>query len=727
METYQDLSLLISPRSLVVVGASDRSGSIGSRVLSNLFEYSDFQGKVYLVNPTRAEVAGHRAWPSVEALPETPDTAVIAVPAEQVLPALEQCGARGVKFAIVLTSGFGEAGEDGKQLEQAMKDIVARTGLRIYGPNCPGITNVNERIGLTFSPSFPHDLRRGPVGLATQGGGLGRNFLQAMDRGVGVGLWTSSGNEVDLQVSDFIRYMADAPDIKVIATLLEGIKDGRMFIDAVQHAARRGKPVIALKVGRSEYGRLAAQSHTASITGSAEVNSAVFRQLGVVEVDDIDELIDTAWLFARALPQPEREEAALAIYSSSGGTSALCADAVGSAGLKLGAFAPATTALLSASLPSYAAIGNPVDTTTAIMNQPGLVETTLRAVCEDPNVSLVLLPMALEYGKISQQTAQAAVNVQAQCATPIVPVWMSERTGEAYRTFAEAGMAPIRSIDKAVKAVRRWNDYARWRRNADLQYRPALLDLKQVNATAPARALSEPEAKALLRHSGIATPQSGIAVSLDEAKRLAAEIGYPLVAKVVSAQIQHKSDVGGVVLGITDDAMLERAWRDIRNAVKAARPDAAIDGILLERMAGDGTEVLIGVSSDPVFGHIMTFGLGGIHVELFRDVSRRMLPLGEADALAMMREVRSFSILEGARGKPKCDIDALQRLLVRVSDFVVANAALVSELELNPVWVGRVGAGVLPLDAVLTVRDTAPSWQVSEAAASPQCAAGSGG
>lgn len=700
MGTYQDLSYLISPRSLVVVGASDRSDSIGARVLKNLLEHSEFRGDVYLVNATKAEVAGRRAWPSVQALPHTPDTAIIAVPAEQVLPVLEQCGARGVQFAIVLTSGFGEAGEEGRAAEQAMKEIVARTGLRIYGPNCPGITNVNERLGFTFSPSFPHDLRRGPVGLATQGGGLGRNFLQAMDRGVGVGLWTSSGNEVDLQVSDFIRYMADAPDIKVIATLLEGIKDGRMFIDAVQHAARQGKPVIALKVGRSEYGRLAAQSHTASITGSAEVNSAVLRQLGVVEVDDIDELIDTAWLFARALP---RMDGAAAIYSSSGGTSALCADTVGTAGLTLATFAAATTELLRHSLPSYAAIGNPVDTTTAIMSDPGLAETTLRAVCEDPNVSVVLLPLALEYGKISDQTAQAAVKVQAQCATPIIPVWMSERTGAGYKTFAEAGMAPIRSIGKAVKAVRRWSDYAAWRTSADLHYRPAVLDTAGVALDA-ASAVSEPVAKAMLHSAGIAIPRSAVAATLAEATRHAEQIGYPLAAKVVSAQIQHKSDVGGVVLNIGDERALEQAWHAIHSAVSRMQPDATVEGILLERMAPDGVEILVGVSSDPVFGHILTLGLGGIHVELFKDVARRMLPISEAESLAMLRELRSFPILAGTRGKPARDVAALQRLLVQVSGFVVANAASLVELELNPVWVGLPGQGVLPLDAVLTMR-----------------------
>ncbi|MBZ5794660.1 acetate--CoA ligase family protein [Burkholderia contaminans] len=703
MDTFQDLSRLISPTSVALVGASDRSGSIGERALSNLLDHSDFKGSVYLINATKTEVAGRKAYPDVASLPEAPDTAVIAVPAEHVLNVLNQCADKGVRFAIILTSGFGEAGDEGKNAEQEMKAIVARSGMRIYGPNCPGLTNVTERLGFTFSPSYPHDLRSGPLGVATQGGGLGRNVMQAMDKGVGIALWSSSGNEVDLQVSDFINYMADAPDIKVIATLLEGINDGRKFVAAVQHAARKGKPVIALKVGRSEYGQKAAQSHTASLTGSAEVNSAVFAQLGVIEVDDIDELVDTAWLFTRGMPKVGGE---VAIYTNSGGTAALCADMVGTVGLKLATFDPATRAILSSSLPPYAAIENPVDTTTAIMSNPELGRTCLRAVANDPNVAIVLLPNALEYGKISTDGAQIAVDVQSESQIPLLPIWMSERQGDAYKAYSNAGMSPIRSISKAVKAVKRWMDYAKWRESADLKFTALLQKTATQDEGCATRALSEPEAKTLLRASGIACPESRVAATLDEARTVAGQVGYPLVAKIVSAQIQHKSDVGGVVVGIRNEAELESAWNRIQTSVKQNRPDATIDGILLERMApAGGLETLIGVSRDPVFGHVLTFGLGGIYVEIFKDVSRRMLPLSEAEADAMMREVQCFPLLDGARGKTKRDLKALRSLLVSVSDFVVKHADSLVEMDLNPVWVGNEGEGALPLDAVVVMSE----------------------
>jgi acyl-CoA synthetase (NDP forming) len=697
-----DLSRLINPRSIALVGASDREGGIGERTLTNLLTHSQFAGEVYFVNPSKPEIRGHRCWPSVAALPATPDVAVVAVPASGVLAVIEECAARGVAFAVILSSGFGEAGAEGEREQQRMKEIAERSGLRLYGPNCPGLTNVNGRLGLTFSPSFPHDLVKGPIGLATQGGGLGRNVMQAMERGIGIGLWASTGNEVDLQVADFIHYMADAPDIKVIITLLEGIKDGPKFVAAVQRAAANGKPVIGLKVGKSEYGRRAAQSHTASLTGSAEVNSAVFRQFGVIEVDDIDELVDTAWLFARAMPGAQD---ALGIYCSSGGTAALAADAVGSAGLTLAAFTPETTAVLRAKLPDYAAIGNPVDTTAMVLSDKTVVETTLGCVANDANLGLTIVPIALDYGETTTLMADNIINAQKGCAAPIVPIWMSDRLGEGYQRLVAAGFAPPRSVGKAISAIGRWVEYGRWRRaNTDL--RPVVLPpLAPPLAEGATRSLSEAQAKQRLREAGVALLPNVLATSAEEACALADRMGYPVVAKIASGQIVHKSDIGGVQVGLQDGAQVAAAWRDIMASVVRHKPEAKLDGLLIEKMAPrGGVELMIGVTRDPVFGHVMTFGLGGIYVEIFRDVTRRLLPIGPRDAAAMVREMRCFPLLDGARGRPAADVAALEDLLVRVSDFVVRHGARIEEMDLNPVWVGAKGEGAMPLDAVIIER-----------------------
>ncbi len=698
-----DIARLIRPRSIALVGASEREGSIGERTMTNLVRHSEFDGEVYLVNPTKAEIRGRQCWPSVAALPATPDVAVVAVPASGVLAVIEECVARGVGFAVILSSGFGEAGEEGEREQLRMKEIAERGNLRLYGPNCPGLTNVNHRLGLTFSPSFPHDLTKGPIGLATQGGGLGRNVMQAMERGIGIGLWASTGNEVDLQVADFIHYLADAPDIKVVVTLLEGIKDGAKFATAVQRCAANGKPVIGLKVGRSEYGRKAAQSHTASLTGSAEVNSAVFRQFGVIEVDDIDELVDTAWLFARAMPG---EQEALGIYCSSGGTAALTADAVGTAGLTLATFAPATTAVLRTKLPDYAAIGNPVDTTAMVLSDKTVIETTLGCVANDPHTGLTIVPIALDYGETTTRMADNIINAQKDSASPIVPIWMSDRLGEGYQKLVAAGFAPPRSVNKAVAAIERWVAYGRWRRaNPPNPGAATVLPTVAPAGDFSTRSLSESQAKAQLKDAGISLLPQGLGTSVDEACALADGMGYPVVAKVASAQIVHKSDIGGVKVGLQDAAQVREAWRDIMAAAARHQPEAAVDGLLIEKMAPrGGTELMVGVTRDPVFGHVMTFGLGGIYVEVLRDVTRRMLPIGARDAAAMVREIRSFALLDGARGRPKADLAALEALLVRVSDFVVAHAHRIEEMDLNPVWVGAAGEGALPLDAVIIER-----------------------
>jgi acyl-CoA synthetase (NDP forming) len=693
------LELLFNPRSIAIVGASDKPASIGARTLENLLVHSRFDGEVFLVSTSRSEIGGRRCWPSVRELPATPDVVVVVVPAPAVMDVIEQSAQRGVKFAVVLTSGFGETGPEGRALEQRMVEIAHRGGMRLYGPNCPGLCNVNGRLGITFSPSFPRDLKPGPIGIATQGGGLGRNVMQAMERGIGVAAWSSSGNEADLQVADFIDHMAEAPDIRVIVALIEGFRDGRRFVEAARKAARLGKPIVALKIGRSEYGARAAASHTASITGSAEVNSAALRQLGVIEVDDIDELVDTAWLLARQVPG-EAED--IAVYCSSGGAAALTADVIGQQGLGLASFDPATTAALRAELPAFAAVDNPVDTTAAVVSTPRLIDSTLLTVCRDPNVGLVVFPSSIDYGQVTLVSAQAAIRAQQDSPVPILPIWMSDRPGEAFRAYAEAGMVPARSVGKAIKAVRRWRDYGRWLRQAHHRDWTPWPGLGRPAPAGERRALGEAAARTLLAEAGLPVPPHTLARSRDEAIAAATRLGCPVVAKIASPDILHKTEVGGVRLGLGDAHAVGAAWDAIMGAVGRDAPQARIDGLLIERMApAGGVETFVGVSRDPVFGHVLTFGLGGIHVEVFRDVARRLLPLQRPEAEAMVREIRSFALLDGARGRPRADVAALVDLLVALSDFVGARADRIDELDLNPVWVGPAGQGVQVLDAVI--------------------------
>jgi len=699
---FQDLTRLFEPRSIALVGASDRPNSIGAHALSNITTHSCFSGDLFLVNPAKDEIDGRKCYASVSALPATPDVVVIVIPAAGVVEAVEQAAARKVPFAIILTSGFSEADDEGKAAERKLRDIVARTGIRIYGPNCPGLSNINRRLGMTFSPAFKSDLRPGPIGLATQGGGLGRAILQGMERGAGFALWSSSGNECDLQVADFIHYMANVDDIRVIVTLIEGIKDGPRFAAAVAHAARRGKPVVGLKVGRSEYGARAAQSHTASITGSAEVNSEVFRQFGVIEVDDIDELVDVAALLAQRIPNGGEN---VAIFASSGGAASLCADSVGTAGLTLAGFAEETTKELARILPPYAAISNPVDTTSVTISNPSTFENSLLPVAEDPDVGIVLLPMAMDYGKYSANVAHMIVKAQAKTATPLCPIWMSDRAGEGVEVFNQAGITPFRSLRNMGKAVRRWIEYGRWRSGFNPSWTPLLLTKAVRPPAEKNRTLTEVEAKNALSAAGVPVTLPKVAATAAEAARIADEFGVPVAMKIVSPDITHKSDIGGVKLGIAGGKAATEAFAAIMSAVGAAAPSARAQGILIEPMAPPaGLEAFVGVARDPVFGHVMTFGLGGIFVEIFHDVTRRMLPVSHDVARKMIDELKSSALFRGARGTAPRDLAALAALIEKVSDYVAANADSIEELDLNPVWVGADGQGALALDAVIVVR-----------------------
>ncbi|SHJ39078.1 Acyl-CoA synthetase (NDP forming) [Roseomonas rosea] len=696
MSGFSDLAPLFDPRSVVLVGASERAASVGGRTLANILDHSDFRGTLHLVNASRPEIRGLPCHRRVADLPSAPELAIIAVPAAGVMEALRECAALGVRICVILTSGFGETGEEGRAVEAEMKVLAQSTGMRLYGPNCPGVTNINKRLGFTFSPAFKDDLRPGPIGLATQGGGLGRNLIQSVERGAGFALWCSTGNEVDLQVADFIHYMAGAPDVRVIGTILEGIKDGPRFLAAARAAAEAGKPVVALKVGRSEYGMKAAASHTASLTGSAEVNSAAFRQLGIIEVDDVDELVDVASLLARGRPP---RGARVAVFGSSGGACALAADMVGQAGLVLAEFAPETTVLLAEKLPSYAALGNPVDTTTVTLTNPAVIEETLAAVANDPAVSLVMLPMPLDYGPVSQVVAERMAAAQLRSPIPLVPVWMSERTGAAYRHFAGAGMVPIRSLRNAAKAFRRFIDRGAWEAGRMPE------GLGAGVPEGPTRTLSEAEGKAMLRGAGLAVPDGAVVRSEAEAVALAPRLGFPVAVKVASADILHKSDVGGVVLGLRTAEEAGAAVGAVIKAARAHQPAARIDGALVERMAPPGgQEILLSVSRDPVLGHVMTCGLGGVHVELLRDVTRRLLPVDAAEAGRMLRELRGFPLLEGLRGAAACDVEALCAAMAAVSALVEARPGEIEEIEINPLRVGARGEGAWVLDAVVTLR-----------------------
>ncbi len=698
MSTFAKLDRLVNPRRIAIIGASPRDTSQGRRLLDNVVQHSAFDGEVVLVNPAYEAIGERRCWPSVASIPAGEiDVALVIVNASLVLDTLRQCAAREIPFAIVMTSGFAEAGDDGKALEAEIRALCQTTSLRVYGPNCPGFVNVRDRLGMTFSPAFKDDLNAGSIGVATQGGGLGRNILQGLSFGDGVGLWFSAGNEVDLDVPDFIAHMAHDPAIRVISVLMEGVKDGRRLADALSLARDHGKPVVVLKIGRSELGIRAAQSHTASIAGSAAVNSAAFRQFGAIEVDDLDELVAVSRMLAAPSPKPD---SGLCIVTFSGGTAALAADIVGAHGLPLAELSSATREALAQRLPAFASIANPVDTTADILRNGELMRDCLRAICSDPRVDTVLFPIPMDYAGITADMAKTLIDAAAENAgAMIVPVWMSRRMGEGFAQLENGGMFPYLSLTSAIRALKKTG-----------RVRPAPAQQAPAHDAAPvpsqhSKPLSEVEAKQMLLEHGIAVPSGRLARSPEEAAAHARQIGLPVVMKVVSQQILHKTEAGGVRLGLSSEAEVREAYAGISADVTDRRPDANIDGILVEKMLpAGGREMLIGVHRDEAFGPVLTVGLGGIFVEVMKDVAHRVIPITPRDAHDMLREIRYFQLLEGVRGQPPADIAALEALLVKVSDFAHQHRDELLELDLNPVWVGTQGQGAIPLDALVVQR-----------------------
>lgn len=693
MPEFPDLSRLVRPRNILVVGGSQRPNSEGARLLENLTRHSRLRGEVFVVHPKMQDAEGYRCWPSVAAVPPAPiDVALVMVRVELVLDALRDCAAREIPFAIVMSSGFAEAGAEGEAIEAEIKKLCDETGLRVYGPNCPGLTNLADHIGMTFSPAFQSDIHTGSVGIVTQGGGSGRNILQGLSHGVGAALWMSGGNELDLGAPDFIAHMASDPQIRVIAVLLEGIKHGTRLIAALDLARQHRKPVVVLKVGRSEYGVRAAQSHTGSIAGAAAVNSAVFRQFGAIEVEELDDLVAVSRLLAGERPPTSRK---LAILTFSGGAAAMAADQAGLQGLELADFLPATTEGLRERLPGFAAVSNPVDVTAEALKRTDALAACLRLVAEDPDVGAVLVPIPADYGPVTDNIASAIIDASANAPRPIVPVWMSRRHGAGFRMLEEAGLAPFVSLSKALNALKLAAPKAR---------EGATLVAPPPAAATPARHLlpyNEDTAKRILGQSGITVPRGVLVRSADEVESVAAEIGFPLVMKVSSAQILHKTEVKGVHLNIRSVEQATAAYAQILADVAARRPNATIDGVLMERMYDTrGREMLVGVHRDPAFGPVLTVGLGGIFVELLKDVSHRVLPIGKEDALDMLSELRNAAYLGAFRDAPSADVDALAKLLVQVSGFAVSHPEI-EEAELNPVWVGPQGEGAVALDALI--------------------------
>lgn len=686
-----DLDRFFRPESVAVIGASDSAGRPNTGITRQLIAWAERVGaRLHPVNPGRAEVFGRPCHATVADLPEAVDLAVLLV--GDPLPVIEQLAEAKVKFAVAFASGFAETGERGAAAQARLAEAVARSGLRLLGPN----TNLNA------FEKFRTDLEGPAIALITQSGHQGRPVFSLQELGIRLSHWAPTGNEADLETADFLSYFATRPEVGAIAAYVEGLKDGRSFLLAADRAARNKVPVVAVKVGRTETGARTAASHTGKLTGADEVVDAAMRQFGVIRVDGLDELQDTAALLARAR-KPTAE--GVAVYSISGGTGAHFADLATAAGLRLPTLGDAKQTELHQWIPDYLSVANPVDNgghPVGDWRGPKIID----AILADPSIGVLICPITGPFPPMSDKLAQDLVDAAERTDKLVCVVWGSPvGTEDAYRStlLGSSRVATFRTFANCITAVRAYLDHHRFAAGyrSPFDDAPRVLSPSARKARAlmrPGQQLSEHAAKQLLRAYGIRVPREQLVTSAAAAVRAASLVGYPVVMKASGPQLAHKTELGLVKVGLTSASQIRDAYRELTDI--ARYEDAPLDGVLVCQMIERGVEMVVGVTRDSLFGPTVTVGLGGVLVEVLRDVAVGVPPFGEDQARAMLGELRGGALLDGVRGAPPADVDALVEVVLRVQRMALELDGELAELDINPLVVLPRGQGAVALDAL---------------------------
>jgi acetate---CoA ligase (ADP-forming) len=709
LATAASLRPFFHPTSVAMVGASRDPKSIGFRLLEAL-RNNQFQGAVYPVNPHASEVAGIPVYPSVQAIPEPVDLAVVAVPRQHVLSVVDECGNKGVRALVIITAGFAEVGAEGAELQSQLVEKIRQYGMRMIGPNCFGILNTDPDVQLnaTFSALFPP---RGRAAMSSQSGAIGIATLAGARRfHLGISSFVSVGNKADVSTNDLLQYWEEDPSTNVILVYVESFGNPRKFARVARRVSRR-KPIVAVKAGRSQSGRRAASSHTAALAASDEAVDALFHQAGVIRAESLDELLGVAaGLSNQPLPAGRR----VGIITNAGGPAVLCTDACEQCGLVVPELSAQTKATLSTFLPSAAALSNPVDliaSATADQYARG-IETLLLANEVDALIILYTAVTVTDTADIARGILAGIEKGRGSGAKtkPVLIGWMAE--GDMDRTFnSQAETIPVYHLPEPPALVLgKAATYAEWRQQPvgmvpdfdDLN----LSAIREICADALSRRgagwLSVEETRNVLSAMRLPVQPGGVARTVDEAAALAKQVGYPVAVKLAAHQIVHKTDIGGVQLNLRDGQAVGKAFDLIRNKLAEANQLDAMEGVLVQPMLSGGVEVMIGVTDDPLFGPLVAFGLGGIHVEILGDVQFRITPLTDRDAAEMIRGIKGYRLLTGYRGHPPADLEALEEMLLRISRLVEEIPGI-SELDLNPIFALPPGQGCRIVDARIRV------------------------
>ncbi len=703
--SIRNLDKIFKPQRIAVIGASNNPQSVGYTVLKNLIG-AGFQGVVYPVNPKREAVQGIQAYPNVASLPKTPDLAVICTPARTVPGIVQECGEAGILGLVVISAGFKEAGEQGKALEQEIRRIARKfEGMRIIGPNCLGIIVPGLKLNASFAGAMPP---AGHVAFISQSGALCTSVLDwALEEDIGFSYFVSIGNMLDVDFGDLIDYFAEDPSTQSIILYVESISDAREFMSAARAFART-KPIVAYKAGRFAESAKAAASHTGAMAGEDAVYDAAFQRAGVVRVFEIGDIFDSAELLARVRPPLGPN---LAIVTNAGGPGVMATDALMARQGQLAELSQATVAKLGEVLPPFWSHGNPVD----VLGDapPERYAQATEIVLSDPGVDAALVILTPQAMTDATKTARAIAELAQKARKPILAAWMGgAAVREGIELLNEAGVPTYTTPEQAVAAFMHLVQYGR---NLEMLYQtPREVPVKftverevvrerfsSVFAEGP-EVLTEGLSKELLSAYGIPVVEPRPARSAEEAVAVAEELGYPVVLKVLSPQITHKTDVGGVVLGLATADQVRAAFERIVASAKEKRPDAHIEGVTVQRMirARDGFEMILGAKKDPTFGTVIMAGMGGIAAEVFRDRALGLPPLNERLAYRMLESLRSWKLLKGYRGRPGANLEKLIEVLMRFS-YLIADFPEIKELDINPLLVTP--ADVIALDARVVV------------------------
>lgn len=703
-----DFSALLNPRGIAVVGASQELHRIGGQPVRNLSDLG-YQGKIYPVNPKYQEIKGLQCYPDIAAVPQPCDLAVIVVGAKFIPGIIEKCGKAGIRFAVILSSGFGETGEEGAGLQAELSTAIAASGVRVVGPNCVGIMNLKSRMYCGMGTGFQDpNLKAGPVAMVTQSGGVGFSVVTLAERmGVGFNYVVSSGNEVDITTPDLIEYFLEQDDIELIAAYMEGVNDGRRLLEVGQRALELGKPIVVWKSGNTKAGRQAAASHTANLTAGYELYRAAFCTGGFIEARDVSDFVDIARAFRRRkLPRGKN----VAIVTTSGGAGVVLADHCEENGLTLPPIPAAIAGKLRQILPAFAAVGNPLDMTAQGQNNIGLSphNQVVKLMVEDPAIDQVIVRNGNVHGQAGTTWAQELIGISEQTAKPIMVSWgiVISGTDAVADMLHEGGVPCYETPLRLATAMGALSEFA-VRREKFQARRPQggarTAPRRELEFPQGLRALGEHRSKRLLAQYGIPGVREKL-LSLDEIAALKrAPLKFPLAVKIESPDVLHKTEAGAVRLGIGSLQELKTVARSMVEHVSAHMAQAKIDGVLVQEMTS-GIETIVGVINDPHFGPVVMFGLGGILTELLKDVTYRFAPFDTATALDMIHEIKAGAILSGYRGKPAADVQALAECLSRVSWLAADHAERVAEIDINPLFVRAQGQGVVAADALFVLK-----------------------